>query len=46
MSWEPLEERQMLSTLTTLGSFDGTNGTSPESAGVTFDANGNSSARP
>jgi uncharacterized repeat protein (TIGR03803 family) len=31
----------MLSTLTALGSFDGTNGTGPQSGGATFDANGN-----
>jgi uncharacterized repeat protein (TIGR03803 family) len=41
MSWECLEDRRMLSTLTALGAFDGTNGTDPESAGVVFDANGN-----
>jgi uncharacterized repeat protein (TIGR03803 family) len=40
MSLEALEERRLLSTLTALGSFDGTNGTDPESAGVVFDANG------
>jgi uncharacterized repeat protein (TIGR03803 family) len=40
MSWEPLEERLMLSTLTPLASFNLTNGDNPQ-AGVTLDANGN-----